>query len=131
MPSPSAKKNVTYTVEAIDVDGDGVPDGDLVTMFVNGKVVSRKFVPHEKMKQIADNAAAQQPTTPKAPGRQKRLIYKNVPAVPDPQRNGPVMVADQTGFAQYIKMGAATQAGALATNAVVDGIAGLFSGGEE
>lgn len=130
MPKPSAKKNVTYTVEAIDVDGDGIPDGDLVTMFVNGKVVSRKFVPHEKMKQIADNAVAQQPQTP-GTGRQKRLIYKNVPAVPDPQRNGPVMVADQTGFAQYIKMGAATQAGALATNAVVDGIAGLFSGGEE
>lgn len=128
---PSAKKNVTYTVEAIDVDGDGIPDGDLVTKFVNGKVVSRKFVPHEKMKEIADNAAAQQPATPKAAGRQKRLIYKNVPAVPDPQRNGPVMVADQTGFAQYIKMGAATQAGSLATNAVVDGIAGLFSGGEE
>ena len=130
MPSPSAKKNVTYTVEAIDVDGDGVPDGDLVTMFANGKVVSRKFVPHQKMKEIADNAATLQPATPKA-GRQKRLIYKNVPAVPDPQRNGPVMVADQTGFAQYIKMGAATQAGSLATNAVVDGIAGLFSGGEE
>ena len=129
---PSAKKNVvTYTVEAIDVDGDGIPDGDLVTKFVNGKVVLRKFVPHEKMKEIADNAAAQQPSTPKA-GRQKRLIYKNVPATaPDPQRNGPVMVADQTGFAQYIKMGAATQAGSLATNAVVDGIAGLFSGGEE
>ena len=130
MPTPSAKKNVTYTVEAIDVDGDGIPDGDLVTMFSNGKVVSRKFVPHEKMKQIAEQAA-QQPPTPKA-GRQKRLIYKNVPATaPDPQRNGPVMVADQTGFAQYIKMGAATQAGSLATNAVVDGIAGLFSGGEE
>jgi hypothetical protein len=128
MPKPSAKKNVTYTVEAIDVDGDGIPDGDLVTKFVNGKVVSRKFVPHEKMKQIADDAAAQQAQTP---GRQKRIIYKNIPAAPDPQRNGPVMVADQTGFAQYIKMGAATQAGTLATNAVVDGIAGLFSGGEE
>ena len=128
---PSPKTNETYTVVTIDVDGDGIPDGDLVTKFVNGKVVSRKFVPHQKMKQIVDNAAAQQPQTPKT-GRQKRLIYKNVPATaPDPQRNGPVMVADQTGFAQYIKMGAATQAGSLATNAVVDGIAGLFSGGEE
>jgi hypothetical protein len=137
MTSPKNPRYVSYSVEAIDVDGDGVPDGDLVTQYVNGKVVSRKFVPHKKMKQIANKAikAAKQPATPgqpQTPQQRKRLIYKSVPQVPDPQKNGPVMVADQTGFAQYLKMGAATQAGALATNAVVDGIAGLFSsGGEE
>ena len=37
-------KKVQYTIEPIDVDGDGIPDGDLVSKYVNGKLMSRKFV---------------------------------------------------------------------------------------
>lgn len=124
-------KKVQYTVEAIDIDGDNIPDGDLVTKYVNGKVVSRKFVPLKKLKKAVKDAQAHQqnandaaPATPRTPGG-TRIVYKNMPNVQD--TNNPVMVADQTGFGQYIKAGAGLQAGSMATEAVVSGIASLFS----
>lgn len=123
-------KKVQYTVEAIDIDGDNIPDGDLVTKYVNGKVVSRKFVPLKKLKKAVKDAQVQQmandaaPATPRTPGG-TRIVYKNMPNVQD--TNNPVMVADQTGFGQYIKAGAGLQAGSMATEAVVSGIASLFS----
>jgi hypothetical protein len=128
-----AQKKVQYTVEAIDIDGDNIPDGDLVTKYVNGKVVSRKFVPLKKLKKVVKEAQAQQqqqlqannaPATPRTPGG-SRIVYKNMPQVQD--TNNPVMVADQTGFGQYIKAGAGLQAGSMATEAVVSGISSLFS----
>lgn len=131
---PANKQKVQYTVEAIDIDGDNIPDGDLVTKYVNGKVVSRKFVPLKKLKKVVKDAQAQQqannsmglnaPATPRTPGG-SRMVYKNMPAVEDTDK--PVMVADQTGFGQYIKAGAGLQAGSMATEAVVSGIASLFS----
>lgn len=126
---PAKSKKVQYTVEAIDIDGDNIPDGDLVTKYVNGKVVSRKFVPLKKLKKAVKDAQAQQmannaPPTPRTPGG-SRIVYKNMPNVQD--TDNPVMVADQTGFGQYIKAGAGLQAGSMATEAVVSGIASLFS----
>lgn len=126
------KQKVQYTVEAIDVDGDNIPDGDLVTKYVNGKVVSRKYVPLKKLKKVVhdaelanENANVSRGATPRTPGG-TRIVYKNMPNVQDTDR--PVMVADQTGFGQYIKAGAGLEAGRIATDAVVSGIASLFSG---
>lgn len=129
---PRKIQKIQYTVEAIDIDGDNVPDGDLVTKYVNGKVMSRKFVPLKKLKKAVKDAQAQQQQsavnsatpTPRTPGG-TRIVYKNMPNVQD--SNQPVMVADQTGFGQYIKAGAGLQAGSMATEAVVSGIASLFS----
>lgn len=136
------KQKVQFTVEPIDVDGDNIPDGDLVTKYVNGKAVSRKYVPLKKLKKIVDNAqeyatamennvnnrSKSTGKTPRTPGG-TRIVYKNMPDVENTDK--PVMVADQTGFGQYIKAGAGLQLGSMATEAVVNGIADLFSGGEE
>jgi hypothetical protein len=135
-----------YTVEPIDVDGDGIPDGDMVTKYVNGKVVSRKFVPMKKIQQIvaksmASSAAssASRPKKARAPpsatqgmvyaswaglGGGCAPTYKRLPEVQE--SNKPVLVQDSTGFAQYVKAGAGMEAGRLATDAVVDGLEDLF-----
>lgn len=130
---PSKKKSkVQYTVEPIDIDGNSTPDGDLVTKYVNGKVVSRKFVPHKKMKQIAQEAVSNAATgnpqpskapTPRTPGG-SRIVYTNMPDVEKTEK--PVMVSDKTGFGQYVKAGAGITAGSMLTEAVVGGLAGLF-----
>lgn len=119
-------KKVQYTIEPIDVDGDGIPDGDLVSKYINGKLLSRKFVPLTKLKKIVDNSSS---NVQDNLSKKSKVIYKNLPNVQD--TNKPVLVQDTTGFAQYIKQGAATQAGRLGTDAVVDGIKGLFAGDEE
>ena len=128
------RKKVQYTVEPIDIDGDSIPDGDLVTKYVNGKVESRKFVPLTKLKKIAQDAnnsarenAGPTGKTPRTPGGSK-IVYKNMPDVQNTDK--PVMVADQTGFGQYIKAGAGLQAGSMATEAVVNGLSSLFGGSE-
>lgn len=118
-------KKEQYTIESIDVDGDGIPDGDLVTKYINGKVVSRKFVPLTKLKKIAANIQNQNVKTPKSA---PKMVYKNIPQVQD--TNKPVLIQDKTGFAQYIKAGAGHEAGKLATDAVVDGLKDLFSDDE-
>ena len=121
-------KKVQYTIEPIDVDGDGIPDGDLVSKYVNGKLMSRKFVALTKLKKIADNSSSKSNVQDNS-SKKSKVIYKNLPNVQDTDK--PVLVQDTTGIAQYIKQGAATQAGRLATDAVVDGIKGLFAGDEE
>jgi hypothetical protein len=123
------KEKVQYTIEPIDIDGDNIPDGDLVTKYVNGKVVTRKFVPLKKLKKVVKEAAAKIAKTQgqsQAAPRTPQMVYKNMPAVD--QTDKPVMVADQTGFGQYIKAGAGLEAGRMATEAVVSGITSLFSG---
>ena len=122
-------KKEQYTVESIDVDGDGIPDGDLVTKYVNGKVISRKFVPLSKLKNIAKNIKTVQNQNVKTVSKSPKMIYKNIPPVQD--TNKPVLVQDTTGFAQYIKAGAGHEAGRLATDAVVDGFKSLFAGDDE
>lgn len=125
------KQKVQYTIEPIDIDGDNKIDGDLVTKYINGKVASRKFVPLKKLKKIVENAAAtpKTPTTPtsRTPGG-SRIVYKNIPDINKTDK--PILVADQTGFGQYIKAGAGMEAGRVITDTVVDGISGLFSGDE-
>jgi len=59
---PQTRKTVsrggpfTYQVLPVDVDGDGIPDGDLV-MKINakGETVSRRFISSSKMEQIVED----------------------------------------------------------------------------
>lgn len=128
----ASKQKVQYTVESIDVDGDNIPDGDLVTKYVNGKVVSRKFVPLAKLKQVVKEAEAEakvaEAKTASSSSRTPsgtRMVYKNMPSVDKTDK--PVVVAEQTGFGQYLKAGAGTEAGRLITDAIFTGIASLFN----
>jgi hypothetical protein len=147
MPPKKAPK-VQFTVESIDVDNDDIPDGDMVCKYVDGVLVSRKFVPHDTMAEIAvragrqsssrnarmsaaknaakapQNAAKAPQNAAKAPNAGAQKLYQNVPDVAQTDKR--VIVQEDTGFGQYIKAGAGMEAGRLATDAVVDGLMGLF-----
>jgi hypothetical protein len=122
-----------YVVEPVDVDGDGVPDGDLVKQYEGKKLISTKFVPVSKLKKIAKNvskvakeeekiAKSQKTSVPK-----ERIVYKSQPSNSNVK---PVVVKDGTNFGQYLKagvgMGAGFAVGHMAVDAVADGIGGLF-----
>lgn len=132
------EQKVQYTVESIDIDGDGIPDGDMVTKYVNGKVHSRKFVPLSKMKQISkdvnkitkkDTPKTTKPKTESSSLRspkeaKEKIVYKNIPDVADTQK--PVLIQDTTGFGQYVKAGAGMAVGSAAVNVAIDAFAGMF-----
>ena len=74
------KKVIQFQVEniekvPIDVDGDGEPDGSLVTMFVNGKPVSKKFLPFQKLKGIVDKATNLSPQVNSKKQSNRKLFY--------------------------------------------------------
>lgn len=124
---------VQYTVTPLDVDGDGIPDGDLVTKYVNGKVETSKYVPLKKLKSEYKKAvaSASKPKTRTVAAQepqasQKQVVYRNMPQDIQ-QSNNTVMVSDQTGFGQYVKQGAGFAVGGLAVDAAVSAISGLFS----
>ncbi len=129
-----APPKVHFTVESIDVDGDSIPDGDMVSKYVDGVLVSRKFVPLTKLKRIARNAAAKSRSSSRPPRNAPPNAPRNAP--PNAPRNARanaapdnrVIVQEDTGFGQYIKAGAGMEAGRVATDAVVDGLMGLFGG---
>jgi hypothetical protein len=128
-------KKDQYTVETIDVDGDGIPDGELVIHYINGKIKSKKFVPLKKLKKIANDVEKiskaenkKNNKTPKTPPKTPKMIYKTIPEVQETDK--PVLIQDETKFAQYIKAGAGNQIGRLATDAVADALAGLFEDDE-
>ena len=131
-----------YTVEAIDVDGDGIPDGDLITKWRVKKdntrtVVQRKFVPIQKIKALVGKAAmatataaaaaatatAVVATKAKAPVYVKTFQGKVPPASMEQQ---PVQIQDKTQFAQYMKMGAGLEVGRIAVDTVASAISDLF-----
>lgn len=135
-PKNSKSKKVQYTVTPLDVDGDGVADGDVITKYVNGVVETSKYVPLKKMKSEFKKAvtAASKPKAgnPVASGvdktpSQKQVVYKNMPQDIQ-QSNNTVMVSDQTGFGQYVKQGAGFAVGGLLVDAAVDTVSGFFSG---
>ena len=117
--------NVRFEVEKIDIDGDGIPDGDLVKKLQKGaagwKVVSQKFVPAEKMQMIAANAIAAGQY-----GSKEQVVYQRQPINED---NKPVIIKDETNFGQYVKEGAGLQLGAGAVAIAFAGLASLFSDG--
>lgn len=119
---------VHYVVEAIDVDGDGIPDGDLVKKFDGNKLISQKFVAKKELKKLAtkvkkanSNALKTAVKSPK-----QRVIYKTPPQT----GNQPVVVQQQTNFGEYLKMGVGVGAGAevgkIAVDAMFDGLSDLF-----
>jgi len=113
----------TYTVEQIDIDGDGIPDGDLITMWKKGKAVQRKFVPFKKIKQIVDSSAQ----LAQVPVKKRVKVVKRI-RTPTPEgEQQPVQIQDKTTFGQYIKAGAGTQIGRIAIDAVASKIGELFA----
>jgi hypothetical protein len=110
----------TYRVRPIDIDGDNIPDGDLVEKVnAKGQVVSRKFVPKDKMEELAKTLPA--PKTTRTP--KQRVVYKDNNMEAQQQ---PVMVADQTSLGNHIKAGFGLGLGASAGQALFDGVASLF-----
>ena len=81
-----------FVIEKIDVDGDGIPDGDLVKEYEGDKLLSQKFVPKEKMAEIVDNALNQQNGNS---GPKEKIVYKNEPQNID---NKPIVIKDNTNF---------------------------------
>ena len=116
----SATGKVHYTFEPLDTDGDGVPDGDLVTKYVDGKVEGRpKFVPLDTMKKKIQEVNQNAPHTATGP-----------PVAVNQDVNSPVQISDQTSFGQYVKQGAGTALGAIATTTVFNALGSLFDGEE-
>ena len=132
-----------YVVEAIDIDGDNIPDGDLVRKYIGNKLVAQKFVAYDKLKKIADKAinkakleTRKTEEMAKARGlkrvpteKRERILYKNPP--PENRDNSNRVIVEQdTGLGQYLKMGFGVGAGAAVGNAVgetaVDGFASGF-----
>jgi len=109
-----------YTIEKLDVDGDGIPDGDLVTKWkLNRKgekvLVSRKFVAIKKIKEIVDNI-------PQTKAKVKKIIVRKTIS----QSTTPVQVQDKTQFVQYIKQGAGTEVGRIAVDSLASALGDLF-----
>jgi hypothetical protein len=137
-PAANKKPKVQYTFEKVDNDGDGVPDGDIVTKYVDGVISERKYIPLKMLKaQLKKEVAKAKPAkkraaTAAAPqvaqAQQAPTIYSDAPSVQ--QTNSPVIISDQTSFGQFVKQGAGTALGSIATNTVVSAIGSFFNGEE-
>ncbi len=119
-----------YEIEKIDVDGDGINDGDLIKQIriSDNKVIAQKFVPIKKIQKIVNNALEQSYKSPNKQGEQKqKIIYVREPKEPD---NKPVIIQDQTNFSQYVKqgvgMGVGWTVGETVTEGIFSGIGDLF-----
>jgi hypothetical protein len=135
----------TYRVSHIDIDGDGIPDGDLIEQIDSkGVVVSRKFVSSDVLQNIVSGvktkANQRDIKTGKAPLKRikseapglvvmsKKRMNAPVPPPPPPAGvNNQVMVADNTSFGSSLKGSFALGIGFTAGQMLVEGIAGLFS----
>jgi hypothetical protein len=118
-----------YVVEPIDVDGDGVPDGDLVKQYQGKKLITQKFVPNKQLKKIVKAAEKKEKEAVKKgiQSPKKKIIYsRNTKKAEE----NPVIVKDKTNFGQYLKMGvglgAGMEVGKMAVRAIADGISELF-----
>lgn len=115
-----SNQEFNYTVEAIDVDGDKVPDGDLVTQWKNGKVVSCRFVAYKKMQEVTNQILA----APRVAKKKAIKVTKRRPVVTPGEHR--VIIQDDTKFMQLVKQGAGRQLGSLAIDTAVDVLKGLF-----
>jgi hypothetical protein len=108
-----------FVIEKIDIDGDNIPDGDLVKKYNGSKLVGQKFVAFDKMKEIADEAMYASKE-----GTKQKVVYQRMPAN---EEDKPVIVKDATHFGQYVKAGAGLEVGRVAVDGLVDALGGLFS----
>lgn len=118
----SNKDEYRYTILPVDVDGDGIPDGDIIEKInVKTKVVEKRvFVPKSKIDRIVNRMETAEQQKP-------------VAVVPAANANAPpravdpiVRVADKTSFGQSLKTGFGMGIGFAASDALVDGVTGLF-----
>lgn len=130
------KKKVRIEVKKIDIDGDGIPDGDLVIKYIGDKEVGSKFVASDKMVKIAKKAITQakieqENTSTKEKPMKQKIVYKSIPLRPPGSQEAtvqaPLQVQEQTSFGQYIKAGAGMTVGSIAVTSLMDGLSGLFS----
>jgi len=137
------KNGFTYRVSHIDIDGDGIPDGDLIEKINSkGVVVSRKFVTSDVLDNIVNgvkyNANQHDIKTGKVPSKiksespgfvvmpNKRMNAPIQSAPPPAGSNNQVMVADNTSFGSSLKGAFAWGIGFTAGEMLVEGVAGLF-----
>jgi len=128
-------KNIQITVQSIDVDGDGIPDGDLVSKWKLQKdgtrtLVGHKFVSNKGMKAVADKAIVataykKQSKAVKAVETKALKTYKGA-TPPASQSTDPVQVQDKTSFGQYVKLGAGAEVGRIAVDTVANALGDLF-----
>lgn len=144
---------IVYIVKNIDIDGDQIPDGDLFLKFkyvtrkgkVYAKLLSAKYLNNKEIKsfvkdldkKVKDNINAKDGGTKKKKVKViEKVVYVERPAIQQSQQQPVpvVQVQDTTTFAQSLKTGfaygMAGTAGSMVTQAVVGGIADLFSGDE-
>jgi hypothetical protein len=123
-------KKEQYTVEAILVEGTGVPDGDLVTRYINGKVNARMFVPAKTLKVILkdrDGPAAAKPSVGKKPSAAaSKFIYARMPTM-DAANQKAVIVQDKSNMGQLVRTGAAEEVGAVIVTVLFKALASLFT----
>lgn len=140
---------IIYIVKNIDIDGDQIPDGDLFLKFkyvtrkgkVYAKLLSAKYLNNKEIKSFVKDLdkKVKDNTNKKGGGRKpkvvEKVVYVEKPAIQPQQQVPAVQVQDTTTFAQSLKTGfaygMAGTAGSMVTQAVVGGIADLFSGGDE
>jgi len=124
-PAPRAPLPRTrFVIERLDVDGDGIPDGDLVKEYVGDRLVRQKFVALDRLKNITEAAIANAQAASPIPEKPQKVVYERMPAHPEDK---PVIVQSDTSFGHYVKAGAGLQLGSIAMNGVASGLASLFS----
>lgn len=110
-----------YVVEKVDVDGDGIPDGDLVKQYDDDRLLSQRFVPADKMQALAKNATQEAANT----GRKEQVVYQRQPLH---EEQKPLVIQSDTSFGHYVKAGAGITLGSVAMEGVLSGLGALFSG---
>ena len=124
MPAAAPPPRTRFVIERLDVDGDGIPDGDLVKEYVGDRLVRQKFVALDRLKNITDDAIANAAAVAQGPVKPQKVVYERMPAHPEDK---PVIVQSDTSFGHYVKAGAGLQLGSIAMDGVVSGLASLFS----
>jgi len=137
---PPKNKKYRFLIEKIDIDGDGIPDGDLIKRYLGDKFIDQKFVPIDKYNKLNDIIKDTNNIKPSKSNPKVKMIYKqkdytnkiNNNQLPTDQR---IIVQDNTGFVQKLTSGLGNGLGLgigmAGANAIADGISGLFDGDGE
>ena len=127
----SSGGKIQYTIEQLDVDGDGAYDGNLVTKWRDGKVVARKFVPFEKLKALTEKEMMK---AEPAASPQKKKGAKTPSSIAFRERipqhvekvDKPLIVQNHSSFGEYIKAGAGISLGMHAVSGLLGAVSDMF-----